>query len=358
MMSSPFSGGLPSILDYLSETIRERVIFQSDHDPDAIALWIVGTYLMDHWSRFPKLLVVSPERECGKTTALETIEALVSKGKMTSSITTSALYRYIEHSSPTLLIDEADLILKNNEELRAIINAGHTRRGAIKLLSDSTKNGSWVPKEMSLWCGQAIAGIGPFDDTLVSRSISIGLRRKDIREEITYLDDWYFDRQSDLRTSLLDWSQNIDLTKLLTEPLIPKSIGNRKRDNWLPCLQIAHMAGEQWVEKCFDAIEELEIKRKEDASVFSVNDLLFELREFLHGFRGSEICSSDLLKSLLNQPDSDWHSANHGRAITSKWLAQKLHPYSISPRHRRTGNVYLLAEFEDAFKRYLPPVQT
>ena len=58
----------------MSNTIWEHVIFQSDHDPDAIALWAVGTYLMDHWSRFPMLLIIFPERECGKTTSLEAIE--------------------------------------------------------------------------------------------------------------------------------------------------------------------------------------------------------------------------------------------------------------------------------------------
>ena len=57
---------LTSNLDHISQTIRNRVIFQSEHDPNAIALWIVGTYLMDHWTRFPKLLVISPERECGE----------------------------------------------------------------------------------------------------------------------------------------------------------------------------------------------------------------------------------------------------------------------------------------------------
>ncbi|NDD43419.1 MAG: DUF3631 domain-containing protein, partial [Rhodobacteraceae bacterium] len=31
------------------------------------------------------------------------------------------------------------------------------------------------------------------------------------------------------------------------------------RDNWLPLLQIAQLAGVKWVEKCNDAIQELEI---------------------------------------------------------------------------------------------------
>jgi hypothetical protein len=47
-----------------------------------------------------------------------------------------------------------------------------------------------------------IAGIGDFEDTLISRSISIGLRRKGINEEIIYLDDRYFDEQAEMRSAL------------------------------------------------------------------------------------------------------------------------------------------------------------
>ena len=311
---------------------------------------------MDHWTRFPKLLVISPERECGKTTTLEAIEAFVLKGKMASSITAAALTRCIEKDAPTLLIDEADLTVQDNKQLQAIINAGHTRRSAVRILSDERAGNKWEPKEMSLWCPQVIAGIGEFDDTLVSRSISIGLRRKGINEEIIYLDDSYFDAQAEARTSIENWSNALDPTVLLRVPVVPDGVGNRMRDNWLPLLQIAQLADVSWIEKCNDAIEELEIKRKAEAAALTVNDLLVDLREVLRTFSGPEIGSSALLELLQGLPEGDWHIANNGRTITSKWLAKQLRPYSITPYRRRTGNVYMLADFEDAFNRYLPPI--
>jgi hypothetical protein len=48
---------------------------------------------MDRWTRFPKLLILSPERVCGNMTALERIEGFVLKGKRASSITAAALTR-------------------------------------------------------------------------------------------------------------------------------------------------------------------------------------------------------------------------------------------------------------------------
>ena len=96
---------------------------------------------------------------------------------------------------------------------------------------------------------------------------------------------------------------------------------------------------------------------KAASSVLSaVNDLLKDLREVLRTFSGPEIGSSALLELLQGLPEGDWHIANNGRTITSKWLAQRLRPYSITPYRRRTGNVYMLADFEDAFNRYLPPI--
>ena len=355
-MTERYDEALASNLDYISQTIRDRVIFQSKYEPDAITLWIAGTYLMDHWTRFPKLLIVSPERECGKTTALEAIEGFVVKGKMTSSITAAALTRSIQKDAPTVLIDEADLTLQDNKQLQAIVNAGHTRRSAVRILSDEAAGKKWEPNEMSLWCPQVITGIGDFEDTLISRSISIGLRRKGINEEIIYLDDRYFDEQTEMRSALENWSITIDPEVLLRVPPVPDGVGNRMRDNWLPLLQIAQLAGVSWVEKCNDAIQELEIKRKVETSALTVNDLLMDLREVLSTFTGPEIESNELLQLLLFQSDGDWHSANNGHTITSKWLAMKLRPYGIMAQRRSKCNVYMLADFEDAFKRYLPPI--
>ena len=176
------------------------------------------------------------------------------------------------------MIDEADLTLQDNKQLQAIINAGHTRRSAVRILADERAGNKWEPKEMSLWCPQVIAGIGEFDDTLVSRSISIGLRRKGINEEVTYLDDAYFDAQAEARTSIEHWANLIDPAVLLKLPVVPDGVGNRMRDNWLPLLQIAQLASVSWIEKCNDAIQELEIKRKTEATAISFNDLLIDLR--------------------------------------------------------------------------------
>lgn len=355
-MKTVHNEALASHLNHIAATIRKHVIFQSHHDADAIAVWLMGSYLMDHWSRFPKLLIVSPERECGKTTALQAIELFAPNASFASSITPSAVYRLIEQEAPTLLIDEADLTLKHSEELQAIVNAGHTRRGAKKIISRKLSSGNWEPVEMSLWCPQVIAGIGEFPDTLTSRSIVIGLRRKGAGELVDYLPDSLFEEYSARREELEELAEGIQPIELLAPPLMPEKAVNRVGDNWTPLFQIAALAGEEWVAKTASAFQELEVKRKQFGAIPTDSDLLTDIREAVRDFSGPEIASSELLHLLLALSDGDWHRANSGREITSKWLATKVRPYGIVTRRRARGNVYLLDELEDAFKRYLSPL--
>ena len=357
-MNMPHCEALASHLDHIAATIRKHVIFQSDHDADAIAVWIAGSYLMDHWSRFPKLLIVSPERECGKTTALQAIELFAQNAKLASSITPSAVYRLIQREAPTLLIDEADLTLKHSEELQAIVNAGHTRRGAKKVISHKTSSGNWEPVEMSLWCAQVIAGIGEFADTLTSRSIVIGLRRKGANEHVDYLSDRLFDEFRSFRQQLEQDADAIQSQQLLEPPPMPPQAVNRVGDNWTPLFQIAELAGDQWPAKITRAFHELEVERKRFGAIPTDSDLLADIREVLTDYIAPEIPSSELLHKLLVLSEGDWHRANSGRDITSRWLATKLRPYGVVPHRRAAGNVYMLSDLQDAMKRYLSPIQS
>jgi hypothetical protein len=57
------------LLDTLAKAIRRHVVM-SDHAADSAALWAVHTYLLDSFGISPRLAITSPEKGCGKTTAL------------------------------------------------------------------------------------------------------------------------------------------------------------------------------------------------------------------------------------------------------------------------------------------------
>ena len=124
---------------------------------------------------------------------------LVNKPLAASNISPSCVFRSIDSWQPTLLIDEADSFLKDNEELRGIINSGHTRELAyvIRTVGDDHE-----PRKFSTWCPKAIALIGKLPPTLHDRAIEIPLVRKTAGESVHRLKE--FDG-ADIRRKCARW---------------------------------------------------------------------------------------------------------------------------------------------------------
>jgi hypothetical protein len=118
------------LLNELSAIIR-RYVVMSAYAADTAALWVVHTYLLKGFGISPRLAITSPEKRCGKTTLLDVLARLVMRPLPTSNATTAAIFRVVEMRQPTLLIDEADTFLKENVELRGILNSGHRKGGAV-----------------------------------------------------------------------------------------------------------------------------------------------------------------------------------------------------------------------------------
>ena len=118
------------LLDGIGKGIGRYVVFDKAA-ADAVALWVVAAHTFDSFSIFPRLLVTSPEKHCGKSTLLDAIERIVPRPLSAANITAAALFRVIEAARPIVILDEADTFARDNEELRGVINAGHKRNGMI-----------------------------------------------------------------------------------------------------------------------------------------------------------------------------------------------------------------------------------
>src|SRR5262249_40625703 len=163
----------------ICKVIRQHVVLP-DGSAEAMALWAVHTHVFDCFNHSPRLAITSPEKGCGKATALDVLRELVARPLPTSNVTASAVFRTIEIAIPTLLIDEADTFLKENEELRGILNSGH-RKGTpiIRTVGDD-----YEPRQFSTWAPAAIAMIGNLPSTLDDRSIAVRLRRRKPTERV------------------------------------------------------------------------------------------------------------------------------------------------------------------------------
>src|SRR5262249_56833206 len=118
------------LLNGIATAVRNHV-FMSDHARDTAALWVLHTYLVDCFLVSPRLGVRSPTKGCGKTLLLDVLGRLVLRPLPTANVTPAALFRVVEGHRPTLLVDEGDTFLFDNDELRGVLNSGHRKGGAV-----------------------------------------------------------------------------------------------------------------------------------------------------------------------------------------------------------------------------------
>jgi len=126
----PYPVQSTELLNELVSTVRRHVVLLA-YTPEAIAFWILHAHAHSAASISPLLAITSPDKRCGKSTLLIFLEGVTPRSLLASNLTVATLFRAIEEYRPTLLVDEADTFLKNNEELRGILNSGHIRNGAV-----------------------------------------------------------------------------------------------------------------------------------------------------------------------------------------------------------------------------------
>jgi putative DNA primase/helicase len=343
------------LLDALSAVIR-RYVVMSEHAANSAALWAVHTHLIDCLGITPRLAVISPEKGCGKTTALDVVSHLVARPLATANATASAIFRVVEMKRPTLLIDEADTFLPENEELRGILNSGHRRGGSVI----RTVGDEFEPRSFSTYSACAVALIGKLPATLADRSVVIELRRRRPDEVI---EGFRFDRTEhlgELGRKSARWAQDIADGIRDADPVMPEGVVNRAADNWRPLLAIADVAGSTWPRRAREAANSAGSSAAASGEQSRGVLLLSDIRAIFTERQADRLSSKGLADALASIEGRPWaEMGKTGKAITQNSIARLLAPFKISPDSVRMGDAtpkgYLLAQFEDAFSRYLPP---
>ena len=210
----------------------------------AAALWIVLTYLHDAVDILPILLITSPLEDCGKSTLLKLVLYLSNRPIPASNISAAAIYRVIGDDHPTLVLDEADAFMQEDEAMRRVINSGHERPLAyvIRVVNDTGDTG-----QFSTWCPKAIARIGQPKRTILSRSIPIRLERKPKGMKTEKLKSGHKLEFEDLRRKISRLANDIRAQVQLFRSQ-SDWLNNRAGDNWEPLFAIATAAGDECAE--------------------------------------------------------------------------------------------------------------
>ena len=230
------------LLDLLVEVFGRYAILPAEAAP-ILALWVAHAHAHDAASISPILAIQSPEKRCGKTTVLTLVQALTPRALPTSNITSAALFRAVERWGPTLLLDEADTFLRENEELRGVLNSGHYRLSAYVI---RTVGDDHTPSTFRTWAPKAIALIDALSDTLADRSITVPLRRKRPDEQIERMRLDRMDEFKPLCRQAARWAvDNLDVLRA-ADPDVPAELHDRAADNWRSMIAIADQAGGHW----------------------------------------------------------------------------------------------------------------
>lgn len=325
---------------------------------EVMTMWILHTYNVNLFDFSPRLCIVSPEKRCGKTTVLRMAEHLSYRPINVSNVTTAVLFRAIDAWKPTMLIDEADTFIQNNEELRGIINAGFQKEGKISRIETVGK--THKVKFFACYSPVGIAAIGSLPATILDRGIVITMKRKKRSDKINRLRtrDFKPTAQEICRKCLrfmLDNEQAI----ARTHADIPDCFNDRAADAWEALFTIAKAISPEWEKRFTRSALVLSKSMFYDDSVSIGDKLLFDIRNIFIEEKIDNIPSEQLVKRLISLEESPWAEYKN-KGLTTHALASILKRYDIHTQTPRGYDVrvhrYFAKDFEDAFERYLTPL--
>ena len=344
------------LLGEVHAALTRYVVLPSPESADAVVLWIAATHAAPAWNCAPRLDVTSPVKRCGKSRLLDVIEATCHDPLLTVNISAAALVRSVGADPPTLLLDEADTVFgpkaaDNHEDLRGILNAGHSRNRPYIRWDITTR----APERCPTFAMAALAGIGSLPDTITDRAVVIAMRRRAPGETVAR----YRDRRDggplrELGERLGTWVR-AHLGELRdAEPGMP--VEDRAADTWEPLIAVADLAGAGWPARARQAAIALTAEDDTDTSLGA--RLLADLRDVFgdHGkLHGETILGA--LRKISEAPWGDYF----GHEMNARDMARLLKPYGVSATDVKVDGVtkrgYRREHLHDPWTRYLPPAQ-
>jgi hypothetical protein len=339
-----------ALLHEVSTTVRRYIVCEKEVS-DAAALWVAMTWVKDALKIAPLAVVTAPEKRCGKSEFRRLLAKFVNRPLEADGMSSSVLFRGFDLWKPTLLIDEYDTFVKDDEDLRGIFNSGHQRGGCIwRCVGEDHE-----PRRFDVFGPKLLAGIGKLPGTMMDRAIIFELRRKLVHEKVDrlrYADDGTFDV---LRQKLARFGKDYVEAVRAARPSMPDALNDRQQDNWEPLFATADIAGDDWPELARQAALKLSAEKEDSASMGA--ELLADIREIFTEKNVIRIFSFQLVHALCRD-ERRWCTHNRGGNITAAQVARILKGFSIVPKSMRidieNAKGYEKEQFADAWRRYLP----
>lgn len=327
----------PNVYDQVYKLLEEHVAAEPHHLVGA-TLWALHTHVFRKFDISPRLAVLSPVEESGKSTVLKVIKGIVWKPKYLIDPTPASIFRIA--SDMSLLLDEVDNV-RIDRQLRAIFNSGHMVGGQVPRVIQGEV------EMFPVYGPLALAGIGTLPPTLLSRSLVIHIHRSATKPRFNKLDE-----AAVIGARVEEWASQVQLN---LDPAIP--LKGRAADNWRVLIAIADALGKGKVAR--------EAALKFTGEQTFPNLKLALLHDIRTAFDEAEVASlpnQRIVDKLLNMEggQADWSE----HQLTTNKMSMILNEFQIRNKpirwpetgfDRRLMRCYVRKDFEDMWRRYLTP---
>ena len=168
----------PTIVDRLASCVERFVFLKNRQLYRLLAVWVVATYLVQHFEHRGYLFAHSPEPQSGKSRLLEVLElAVFCPSGILISVTEAVLFRTAK--GKTQLLDEVDG-WTNRDQLRSVLNAGSRNGGAVMRMEKDGQGRYNRVAKFHVYAPRALAGIGTdiLNETTRDRTFMIQMVRQ------------------------------------------------------------------------------------------------------------------------------------------------------------------------------------
>ncbi len=344
------------LLDEVRAFISRFIAFPLPHYVDIVTLWALHTHAVQHFFTTPRLAVLSREPESAKTRLLEVLDVLVPSPMLVFSPSPATVFRKLVDEKITLLIDESDTIFTKkgkddqHEDLRSLLNCGY-RRGATIPRCVGPRH---EVRNFDVFAPVALAGLGDLPATIMTRAITLRMRRRLPSERIEQFRlRWHEPEGHELRDRLGEWAVAHGVAVGSASPELPEGCVDRRAECWEPLISIADAVGGDWPRRARVAAVADVAQLRERAPTLGVA-LLIDLKQVFRDRHA--VFTNEILKELNEMTESPWGEIAGGKPLNDRGLASRLRGYGIRPRDLRIGaevrKGYHRVDLWDAWQRY------
>lgn len=156
---------------------REYIEFDKPAYYDLLTLWVIGTYFFHIFNSYPYIYFGGTKR-AGKTKALTLASALAFNAVFSGNLSTSSMFRLIQNSRCTLLIDETEKLAnpERAQDFRGLLLCGY-KKGEFVFRAEKTRKDRYKPESFEVYSPKMLANIRGLEDVLEDRCITIIMKR-------------------------------------------------------------------------------------------------------------------------------------------------------------------------------------